>query len=183
MSAHFTQIFWGLVIVAVNISINHFDFLPDGLGYFLVAIGCAGLVPLSPRFATARLLAWILAAFWLVGFAVPPKLELIYGVPFAIVNCVMMWQLLGGIGDVALDRSRPDLAERASNLRIAYIAVMGAATLLAPVIAQGARELTMPFVVVTVVAGLVVLVMILQLVRRVRSEWEQPDLEGHGQAS
>jgi hypothetical protein len=170
MRTHFTQIFWGLAIVAINFSINNFDLLPDGLGYVLMALGCGGAIPLSARFATARLLCWLLAVLWLVGFLVPPELGKIYGVPLAVASCSMIWQLLGGVRDFAQDSGRPDLAQRASTLRTAFVAVMVVATLLASFVDPEARALAGPFVVVTVVAGLVVLVMILHLIRRVRSE-------------
>lgn len=53
MRSSFGYIFWGLLIVMVDININGFDILPDVLGHILVATGTARLAPLSSQFVTA----------------------------------------------------------------------------------------------------------------------------------
>jgi hypothetical protein len=61
MATHFTQLFWGLLLVILDFfMINGFDLLADGVGYLIVAAGCRGLSSLSSRFETAQ----ILSLFW-----------------------------------------------------------------------------------------------------------------------
>ena len=168
MRAHFGQVFWGLLLVVLDLSINEFDLLVDGIGYLIVAAGCGGLSVVSPRFSTARALCFVLAALWLIGFAVHGELAVIYGLATALVNCMMIWQLLGGIGEFALERERPDLARRANSRRAWYCIIM-IGTSLAALAFSGSRDEAV-LVVVLVVSMLVLMVMILHLVHRAKTE-------------
>ena len=169
MKTYFGYMFWGLLLVILHICINGFDLLPDGLGYVLVATGCSGLTSLSPRFSTAKALCWALAILWVVGFAVRGDAGVIYGVATMVINCIMMWMLLGGIIEFARARNRIDLANSASNRRVAYVVLAVAAALLG-VVARGSRDFAIPLVLIIVVSMLAVVVMILHLIYRVRSE-------------
>ena len=168
MRTHFSQLFWGLLLVILDFTINGFDLLPDGLGYLVVAAGCGGLSALSPRFSTARSLCFVLAVLWLVGFAIHGDIATLYGFATTLVNCAFIWQLLGGIGEFAMDRGRSDLAGRAHNRRLAYVAIMIGTTLLAFMM-NGSRDAG-PLVVVLVVSMLILMVMILHLIHRTKVE-------------
>ena len=168
MKGHFSQLFWGLLLVILDFSINGFDLLPDGIGYLIVAAGCGGLSTLSQRFSTARTLCFVLAILWLVGFAIPRDIAALYGLATTLVNCAFIWQLVGGIAEFALDRQRPDLAERAHNRRLAYVVIMIASSLIA-IVMSGSRDAG-PLIVVLVVSMLVLMVMILHLIHRAKIE-------------
>lgn len=171
MATHFSQIFWGLLLVILDFSINGFDLLLDGVGYLIVAAGCHGLASVSLGFVTARALCFVLVVLWLIGFAVRGDFAWAYGLAATLVNCAMIWQLLGGIGEFALARQRPDLAERAHNRRVAYVAIMVGTSLLT--LAMQGSAGAVPLVILILVAMLVVLVMILHLVHRVKVELAQ----------
>ena len=66
MVTGFGQIFWGLLITALDLRINGLDILPDGLGYVLAATGANKLATHSSRFGTAGLICWVLAVLWLI---------------------------------------------------------------------------------------------------------------------
>ncbi|MHC4877401.1 MAG: hypothetical protein ACYTGL_12980 [Planctomycetota bacterium] len=168
MATHFSQLFWGLLLVILDFKINGFDLLVDGIGYLIVAAGCGGLAELSPRFALARTLSFILAVLWLIGFGITGEAAIAYGFLVLIVNCTFMWQLLGGIAEFAQSRQRPDLGERAHNRRLGYVIVMVVSQLLA-IAAQGSRDAA-PLAIVLVAAMLILLVMILHLIHRVKHE-------------
>jgi hypothetical protein len=168
MAFHFSQIFWGLLLVILDFSINGFDLLADGVGYLIVAAGCRGLASLSNRFVTARTLCFVLSVLWLIGFSVRGEIEVIYGLVTMVVNCSMIWHLLGGIGEFALSRQRQDLAERARNRRVAYVAIKAGTSLIAFVM-QGSRNAG-PLAIILVIAMLILIVMILHLIHRVRVE-------------
>ncbi len=168
MSTHFSQLFWGLLLVILHFKINGFDLLVDGIGYLIVASGCGGLIELSPRFALARTLSFVLAVLWLIGLAIAGDAAIAYGFLVLILSCTFIWQLLGGIAEFAQSRHRLDLADRAHNRRLAYVIVMIAAQLLG-IAAQGSRDAA-PLAIVLVVAVLTLVVMILHLIHRVKNE-------------
>ena len=115
IARRFGQVFWGLLLVILDISLNRFDVLPDFLGYGLVAVGAGGLIGLSPQFATARTCAWVLVAIAIAELLVHPGLMAGIAVVHLVLNCVMMWSLLGGIMDYAAAKNRQILL---STLRI-----------------------------------------------------------------
>lgn len=61
MNVGFNLIFWGLLFVVLDIRISSVDlFLPDFVGYILIAIGLSRLAPHHQWFRTARIFAIIL---------------------------------------------------------------------------------------------------------------------------
>ncbi|TWT90876.1 hypothetical protein Mal64_12740 [Pseudobythopirellula maris] len=172
MAFHFSQLFWGLLLVILDFSLNGFDLLVDGVGYLIVAAGCSGLSPLSTKFITAGMLCFVLTMLWLFGFAVHGALAVPYGLVTMVVGCAMMWHLLGGIGEFAMSRQRQDLADRASNRRVVYVAIMVGAALfeLAMQGSHTAGPLAFILILGLVLGMLVQIVMILHLIHRVRDE-------------
>ncbi len=169
IATRFGQVFWGLFLVILDVSINHFDLLPDFIGYILVLVGLGGLTSLSGQFATAQTYAWVLVP--LVFLALLPLGELgwILGLASLGLNCAMMWFLLGGIMDYATARNRPDLAEHASTRRMAYVSLICVVTFLG-FAAQGLGVPAVTLAVIIAVCLVVLLVMILHLIYRVKTE-------------
>ena len=168
MRNHFSKIFWGLLVVVIDISINGFDVLADSVGYLIIAAGCRGLAGHSPGFSTAGTLAFVLAVLSLIGFAVPGEIAAGQGVATSVVNCVFFWQLLGGIAEFAIRRDRPDRAKRAENLRIAYVAIIAGTTFF--VYALSRWQDAAPLVVLLFVSFFVLMAMILHLIHRTKIE-------------
>ncbi|WP_062106177.1 hypothetical protein [Bacillus niameyensis] len=56
-----TKVFWGMLLVFLSFKINHFDLLPDFIGYFIVASAMNDLVSFSHTFSKAKKVAIILA--------------------------------------------------------------------------------------------------------------------------
>ena len=164
MRGHFSQLFWGLLIVIFDFSMNGFDLLPNGVCYLIVAAGCKSMAAWSPRFTTARTFCFVLAILWLVGFAIHSEIATVISLARTLINCAFLWQLLGGIAEFALDRQRPDLAGRAHNRLLAYVAVMLGTALLTLLI-HGSNG---PLAVLLVVTMLVLMVMILHLIYRIK---------------
>jgi hypothetical protein len=169
MKLRFSQIFWGLLLVIVDIRINRLDLVPDFIGYILVAIGCAGLATVSRQFSTASNLSWVLLGFNLLSFLLRGHAFTAFGILNLAVDCAMMWFLLGGVMDLAAAKNRPDMVERASSRRIAYIAVMSVVTLLG-LLTQGSRHVVIMVVLLLIFCILPLLVLILHLIHRVKLE-------------
>ncbi|HIK14176.1 MAG TPA: hypothetical protein IGS53_02570 [Leptolyngbyaceae cyanobacterium M33_DOE_097] len=168
MATQFSQIFWGLLLVILDISINGFDLLVDGVGYLIAAAGCFGLSSLSSRFVGAGTLCLVLAALWLIGFVVPGDIATAQGLVTNVVDCAMMWQLLGGIRKFALSRQREDLAKQAGDRRVAYVVITAIISLI--LFAMRGSPNAVLLAVILAVAMLILLVMILHLIHRVKVE-------------
>ncbi len=57
----FNQMFWGFLLVGLDVWIGGFDILPDVLGFLLIAWAAARLRPLAHPYASARWAAYVLA--------------------------------------------------------------------------------------------------------------------------
>ena len=164
----FRQIFFGLLIDILDISVNGFDLMVDGIGYVLIAMGCAGLVNYSNKFQLAKRLAITCGVVWLIkllSFALPIWFDVVE----VAIYLVMMWQLLGGIIDLAKQKHRVDFEMRASNVRYAYVGIIGTTTAIG-VLSNYQPQFATPFAFVLVMLMFVVLVLILVLVHRARLE-------------
>ena len=168
MPTHFAQLFWGLLIVTLDFRIIVFDVLPDGIGYLIIAAGCYGLNATSSRFSSAWILCLLLALLWLTDFVHLGEISIILDLVSRLVNCAMIWQLLGGIAGYAAERKRSDLAQRATNRRLAYVAMMVSFTLLSFTM-HGAHS-TRPLIIILVVSVLALVIMIFHLIHRVKTE-------------
>jgi hypothetical protein len=165
----FAQIFWGLLLVLLDFRINRVDLFPDFLGYILVAIGCRELANVSRHFATANTFAWVSVGLALLGFLLSRGVAQVFGLVALAVDCAMMWFLLGGIMELALARQRADLAQRASNRRIAYVVIMCLGTF-AGMAAQGSRSDSEILGVLLILCIFPLLFMILHLIHRAKHE-------------
>ena len=172
MKTCFGFMFWGLVLVALKISCNPFDVLPHGvggLGYALVAVGTGGLASATGNFIAATSLSWLLVVASMVGMFVPSELQAVFGLVVTVLNCAMIWSLLGGIIDIATGRHRTDLAERAAHRRLIYVVLIAISTLVG-VLAQAVGKVAALLALPLLASVLVVMVMILHLIHRVRKE-------------
>jgi len=163
MAIRFIQIFWGLLLVVLDFSINQIDILPDLIGYILIALGCRGLSKVAPRFLIAANLAWLMALLAAASYVIRGNLPG-FSIVYTAIDCSMMWFLLGGVIDLANFRKRPDLSQRASSRRIAYVAIVGLSTLLG-LMAESSRDFG-EVLIALVVGMIVVLCLILHLIHR-----------------
>jgi hypothetical protein len=68
MKAGFNRIFWGLLLVVIDVRINSIDLLPDFVGYILIVIGLGLLAPHHKWFRWARVIAIIMICLSLTDF-------------------------------------------------------------------------------------------------------------------
>ena len=168
MTASIGYIFWGLLLVILDFNINQFDIFPDFIGYILAAVGAGGLISISNQFTTARNSCLVLVPLSIIDMLVRGQIGLFLGIISLILNCIMMWFLLGGFMDLSSSYKRPDLAVKASNRRTIYIVLMGIATL-ASFLSQANRDVAATVIVPVVVAMLVLVVMILHLIHKIKN--------------
>lgn len=167
IARRFNQIFWGLILVILDLNINNFDLLPDFVGYILVAVGTGGLKAISQKFGIASTLSWVMTCLSLLGLFVSGDHTVALTVIYLAVDCVMIWNLLGGVIAFSEKHNRKDLALRASKRRLAYVVLMVLVTIIGYAAADTGSVAVAVLLVLTL---LVVLIMIIHLLRRVRNE-------------
>ena len=105
----FRSLAWGLTLASIP-AVGAFRVLPNGLGYFLLALGATGLVVYSPRFKKAAVFAWI-ALIWLsvsswsvdllqIGDPIEGDGGILYSCIRVIIDCLLISSVLGGIRDM-----------------------------------------------------------------------------------
>ncbi len=179
--AHFRKLFWGLLLLDLTLCNLHCAFL----GYFLLALGAAGLAPVSRQFRRAAVLSWAGLIWCLISVWLPDLVRiggpqvgedtLVHPSVRLLIDCLLIWWLAGGIAEYTVARGRPELARRAAHLRIAYLVLsLGTALCLFSGRVAPNQYVTFndPFgwVLFWLLAWLVWLVMILRLVAQVRRE-------------
>jgi hypothetical protein len=171
MSTYFGCIFWGLLLVVLDFSINGFDVLPDVIGYGLVGYGTARLINQCDAFRTVSALSWFLAVGSVMMLLISDRSAArFFGLAMTGFQCAMIWTLMGGVMVLATDHNRLDLAERAARRRIAYVALTAAIIFLGLIPDGG---LLAPLAIVLLVGVFIALGMILHLIHRVRYELPQ----------
>jgi hypothetical protein len=171
MFKHFGKIFWGLLLVVLDFTINfnryHFDALPDFIGYVLIALGCAGLANVARGFTVAAKLSWALAVSDLIAAVLMGRAGRSFEFFDLVVSCGMMWFLLGGVMELAMSKQRSDLSRWAARWRIAYIALSCAGVLIL-LIAQTVPGMVKAMLITLAVCRLVLFFLILFLIHQVR---------------
>ena len=161
-------IFWGLFLVILDLNINQFDLLPDFIGYILVAVGAGGLINSSKQFSISRICCWILAVLSIIDIIIKGQILIILGLIGLVINCVMMWFLLGGFSDIATRYNRPDLSSKALTRRIVYIA-LSCATMFIWLMALAFRALAPLAAAGIVIAMIAIVIMILHLIHQIKT--------------
>lgn len=169
MTLPFSQIFWGLLLVILDLKVNQLDLLPDFLGFILIAFGARRLAPFSPQFRTAHVLSWVLCGLSLIGIFLRGNAGSLYSMVVTGLDCWMMWCLLGGMMDYSTAQGRPDLAEMARRRRLAYVIILAGLFLTAWVVRVD-RGLASAWAVGFLVALVVLMVLILHLLHRIKNE-------------
>jgi len=160
--------FWGQLLLIVDFYVNGFDIAPDVVGLVLNAWGCSAVAQRSHQFQIAFYLTIAMGVFWLMSFfGSGSDLRMLAYISSAC-NCWLIWTLLGGIREVALQQERYDIAESAHVRRIVFV-VLTVCFMLGP------RLFFNPFtglvgVVISWVLMLAILFMVLSVIHRARGQ-------------
>jgi len=130
----FTRMFWGILLIFLDIRPGGFDILADPIGYVMIANALEVVLCLHPHFATARTLAKVMALLSLVNVVDPRFLGhglyspncTLFLVVFAggIVDLLMVGYLCTGIIEVARLAGKHDLARTADVRLKLYVYVL-----------------------------------------------------------
>jgi hypothetical protein len=165
--AAFIQIIWGLLIAAIDIKLEWFDLLPDGVGYVLVFLALKQLRGASVHFDRAQTFVILAGLCWCVAFvpAYAPLAEIL----LILANLGVTWSILAGIAQLARERANSSLAHSADNLATFLMvvsilsALFGAMSHMQP---GGIPVLVVP----AVIASFVVYILAMMLIHRASDE-------------
>lgn len=174
----FLKLFWGFLIVLIDIRINGFDLLIDLVGYLLVVIGLGELARRNPMFGRARPFAFVLMMLSVfefftvqridettpdVGLFGSTALAVVFSIALLVINLLLVFYICRGIAEMAGAGS--DLAERAKMRWQFFLwAQVGAEALIA--IAFVSTEALIGLALVAIVANLIAAILICGLLLR-----------------
>ncbi|HOL96308.1 MAG TPA: hypothetical protein PLH79_18320 [bacterium] len=176
---HFHYLFGGLLCTQLDFRVEGWDVLfPDFIGYALFAIGLRGLAH-RPIFHSALVLATGLAGFSLITlYETPSGTDFFKGYDsihffLMIFDLILVWQILGGIMELAKERSNLKLADTAQLRRLLYVA-MAVSPLLLTALTPEQQELFMDYAVAYLLVVYGVIFLVLELFLRAGKELAAP---------
>lgn len=175
-------IFWGLLVVLIDIRIAFIDVLPDFIGYVFVLTGLAKLRSLNSGFKLAWIAAWIqfvLSFLPLIG--IRAEISLTGGEPSTIgtlgfaalaaaVGLIFYYGVCEGIRTVALERGRAPLASSARRLWYWSFAIEALWLFSLPYQLNYGQGDMLPVIFLLAIASLLTMVLLIFLVRRAGRE-------------
>ena len=165
MSSCFTHIFWGVLLVLLDVKLNAFDVFPDGIGHLLIANGTIRLSDDSSQFTVARKLCYFLFGFWCIAFVARGNFIVILHLATIVASGTMFWNLVGGISEFSSKRGRHDFARRAETWRLLYAVLQGFTGL----VVLGGRHVDSSSAFILLAVVIILMVMVLQLVHDVKT--------------
>jgi hypothetical protein len=173
----FGKLFWGFLIVLIDIRINGFDLLVDLAGFILIVIGLGELASRNPMFGRARPYAIVLLVLSALDLFTRTSggsgLQLFgsVGVAFAylialsIVNLLLIYFICKGIGEMARAAGAVDLADLSVTRWQFFLFTYVVTTILILIVATSDSSFGL-LALVAVVASLVAAILIAGLFRR-----------------
>ncbi len=160
----FEQIFWGLLFW-FDFNIQHFDILPDIIGYILIYAGLNSLDGESEYFAEAKkftLILIVLSVFVLIPLQLP--FSRIMEFVMLLMDLAVVYRICSGIASMARIRNLYQLAETAMN-RWHYYMVVSIFMLLLFMFSFFLQPIAALLTIPLFIASVVVLVLLMGLIR------------------
>lgn len=186
MAKALNKIFWGSLLVFLNFHINHFDILPDFLGYIIIFLGLTDLVSYSEHFSKAKSYVLILAAGSLpliyqfeVNMAEPIEMTAnAYGlmaiyIGVAFVHLGFVYHFMRGLMDIAQENPFKPLEKKTRTFLRFYIILTLATQIVSMLIlipyALSIGLILAPLILLLAIVSFIVEIMLLVLIRQFRS--------------
>lgn len=176
----FGKLFWGLLLVLLDFTINGFDILVDLVGYILVVVGLGELASRNRNFQRARPFGIVLLALSVldlftqrpsgreadvdVGLFGSAALAVIFSVGLLIVNLLLVYYICSGIADMARGIGDAELAHTAMRRWQVYLWAQVAAVLL--LVFVFANPSAVGLIILVIAANLIAAVLVAALLRR-----------------
>jgi len=112
-----------MLLVAFGGSLEGMGGLLVAFGYIAVALACRDLVQHSAKFSQVLRLCVFFAVLSVARTVMFTEPSVLLAVPVALMQLLMVWQLLGGIAEFSRNHDAPQLAESADWRRRVYLIV------------------------------------------------------------
>ena len=178
MKESYRKLFWGLIIVLLDITFNNFDILPDMFGYLLIVIALGQLAEEHKDFNRAKNYATILillaipnifqennilqgfnigAPYFLVGFVVSAV--------GMILNLVMVYYICSAVIELSRQRELDELTTMTKSRWRGYLIINTIALVSMPFTINLSEYTGMGILAITGIAGLFVQIRIISLIK------------------
>lgn len=175
----YSQIFWGFILVFVNINIG-IDILPDFIGYIIILIGLNSLEKHSSYFSKGKIFAFIFIFYSIPQFfgmgdqSMTSNVQpfdwqwLMYDQVGVILQLILVYYICKGIQEQATMSELTVLAEQAIFRWKLFFVVSASTLLLTPFVLN--FDIVQPFIVILLIGYLIVMIIFLHLLRRAYRE-------------
>ena len=187
------KIFWGLLLVLLDINIIYFDILPDILGYIMIVSGLSGLKPYSLFFRKAKIAAVFLVILSVPAFFLIPAIPLDEFQPsssslitmasstiFGLLHLVVIYYSIYGLIEMAKKLNIYELPERSQDrLNVYLIGSLGTMTVF-PFVLNVSDQAAFYIIIISFIISITLEITILTLIRKYRKHFlylEEQDKE------
>ncbi|MBB6454742.1 hypothetical protein HNQ94_003231 [Salirhabdus euzebyi] len=177
MRAAFHKIFWGLIIVLVEINIEVIDILPDPLGYYLIFSGIQLVLEKYPIGKKASYLAFALIFISIPTIFIPRQnaeynhltifsTETLYTFLVDILHIVIVFYLFQLMLSIAKEQGEKELYSRTLTIFKLYIIITLITMIISPFALHISKEWLGVFIIIPLLTYFVMEIIFLVLVRR-----------------
>ena len=185
MAKALNKIFWGSLLVFFNFHINHFDILPNFLGYLVIYIGLTGLMSYSEQFSKAKTYVLILAVVSIpliyqfevniteqVRITTNTYILMAIYLVVAFVQLGFVYHFMRGLLEIAQKAPFSPLEKKTGTvLRFYIILTLGTQIISLLIFIPHALDLLLaPIILVLAIVSFVVEIVLLVLIRQFRSK-------------
>lgn len=185
MAKALNKIFWGSLLVFFNFHINHFDILPNFLGYLVIYLGLTGLMSYSEQFSKAKTYVLILAVVSIpliyqfevniteqVRITTNTYILMAIYLVVAFVQLGFVYHFMRGLLEIAQKAPFSPLEKKTGTvLRFYIILTLGTQIISLLIFIPHALDLLLaPIILVLAIVSFVVEIVLLVLIRQFRSK-------------
>lgn len=184
-----SKVFWGLLLVFVDIRLNHFDILPDLIGFIIAYTGFSQLSSFHRHFEKAKYATIPLLLFSILDlFQIPTQYQistvgpsslsapiLFMSIVSTLLYLFMVFHLCKGIGYIGRQIGTPEL-EQKSEKRWKYYLWITLSLFILPIFALVGSSAILILVIPLIIIGLIVYILILMLIRETDQIWRSTSL-------
>lgn len=181
IASSINKLFWGLLLVLLDVKINQLDILPDIIGYLIVVSGLNQLQPHSKYFLKAKILANILVFVSIAAIFQAPDIPisefvpsnyslfvLLFSTASGLLHIALIFFAVHGLMELAVHHNLLELSAISYNRLAIYLVFSFLALATIPFILTIGETNTIYLLLISVMIGIIMEMMILLLFRKYR---------------
>ncbi|WP_174731562.1 hypothetical protein [Mesobacillus harenae] len=192
MRNSFSKLFWGFILVLIEIHLIVVDILPDPLGYLLIFWGVQSAATEDPAGKKAKTLALILMFVSLptifiqqnqtaneFGQLAPIDGWAFYMHAIGLLKLVLVFFVFKMMISIVKERGESDLVSRTSTTLLVYMIVMLCNSFLQTFTMNMGSNMLLGLIFIIVSSSMIMEIVFLVLLRRFMKIQDEPDNESH----